>query len=263
MAFYFDSDDVKVFPCSYRGYNTTSNDTMVDPESRMITESNYANTTGFNFYNTSENTDRGIGDTYIISHVNNILKVVIAGYYFEISNVTTPVYGQDPWQYLYINPGQISIAENMYTTRVLKTVDNDATLNLDQSGKFKGLLASEDASQTFTIGLKVFNEVENPDTHEITYELNTRMQRIHLSVNDLNSNSGKILTTNGDAAGSGNGNNVLAQDVTIKRTMTGGNKDIVVPDYGSGQANHVLSVNSAGTGLEWRVPYTDALEDGE
>lgn len=274
---YFKSEDVKVFPCSYRGYKENqanqNNEDMIDPESRMITESNYANATGFNFYNMNATTDRGLSDTYILNYstTNHILKVVINGYYFEIDLTD---YQPINWQYLYINVGQITIAEDI-TTNVLKTVDDPSTLNLDQEVTidsttevfFKGLLYSDTTitDKPSWKELKVFNKdvVPESDPVQYNYDLNTKAQRIQLKLDDLNITSGKILTTNGTAENSGDGNNVLAQDVSIKRAMTGGNRDIVVPDYGSGQANYVLTVKSDGSGIEWRIYYTDDLQNGE
>lgn len=285
---YFKSEKVKVFPCSYRGYKENqanqNNEDMIDPESRMITESNYANATGFNFYNMNATTDRGLGDSYILNYINHILKVVINGYYFEIDLTD---YQPINWQYLYINVGQITIAENMYTT-VLKTVDQDSTLNLDQEVTidstaelfFKGLLYSDTTitDKPSWKELQVFTD---------TYGLNTKAQRIQLKLDDLNAESGHIITSadsdtgskaitgDKDFTGSVSISNIindplLAQGKEIQRTMketnTGStyvNREVVVPDYNDAQANNVLSVNASGTGLEWRIPYTNILEDGE
>ena len=297
---YFKSEKVKVFPCSYRGYKENqanqNNEDMIDPESRMITESNYANATGFNFYNMNATTDRGLSDTYILNYstTNHILKVVINGYYFEIDLTD---YQPINWQYLYINVGQIAIAEDI-TTNVLKTVDDPSTLNLDQEVTidsttevfFKGLLYSDSKIENSPWKeLKVFNKDVVPESDPVEYEynLNTKAQRIQLKLDDLNAESGHIVTSadsdtgskaiTGDKDFTGDvsiksiiNDPILAQGKEIQRTMKETNagstyvaREVVVPDYNDAQANNVLSVNASGTGLEWRIPYNTDLQNDD
>lgn len=73
---YFESKDVRVFPCSYRGYKEGDTNLIVfDPEARMNTEYNYINSAS-----------TGNIDSYILSwSEDGILKCVIHGYYFEIT----------------------------------------------------------------------------------------------------------------------------------------------------------------------------------
>jgi len=109
------STDIDVYPCSYRGYKKDEDpDTgvfatsMLDPESRMMTERNYANRIGLNFYGSIPNIDQqgnvdleeseGINlesNNYIISYVptvNNIthkitsatFELCLTGRYFKI-----------------------------------------------------------------------------------------------------------------------------------------------------------------------------------
>lgn len=72
---FFKSEDVKVFPCAYRGTDSQGN--YFNPESIIQSE--------FNFVNSPNRHWKG---SYVISYTNNILKVVINGYYFEISNIS-------------------------------------------------------------------------------------------------------------------------------------------------------------------------------
>lgn len=81
---YIESKYIKVFPCAYRGYyKKEAGDEVTtiafDPESRSTTEANFTNT----FHSLSKNKE-----SYVVGwdDDNNILKCVIGGYYFEISN---------------------------------------------------------------------------------------------------------------------------------------------------------------------------------
>jgi hypothetical protein len=73
-SYFFGSQYIKVFPCSYRGeYEKAGKNNSFDPEARLNTEYNFVNLPGF------------AGHTsYIKSYENNILSCVIGGYYFEL-----------------------------------------------------------------------------------------------------------------------------------------------------------------------------------
>lgn len=93
---YIRSEDVKVFPCAYRGYisNGVDNGTnkVFDPEARAFTEFNYSNI----FSKPSENKKSFIisWDTIATNTSGQettsiqVLKCVIGGYYFEIKNIS-------------------------------------------------------------------------------------------------------------------------------------------------------------------------------
>ena len=70
-AYFIESENVKVFPCSYRGFNDDKN--IFDPEASGFTEYNFANIYG--------------KQTKLISWADNLLKCIIDGYYFEIKNI--------------------------------------------------------------------------------------------------------------------------------------------------------------------------------
>ena len=97
---FFESKDVKVFPCSYRGTYTIEDSTSVaeygfDPESCLNTENNFVNIPGFAGHN-----------SYIKEFKNNILYCVIGGYYFEIkleSNLLAAKLDLLKDAYFYIN----------------------------------------------------------------------------------------------------------------------------------------------------------------
>lgn len=81
--YYFNSNNIKVFPCSYRGYNGIGPKGF-NAESKLHTEFNL--TRGINSSWPEYN-------SYLISKeiANNPFKFVIAGYYFEIEGLTTAV----------------------------------------------------------------------------------------------------------------------------------------------------------------------------
>lgn len=79
--YFIDSAKINVFPCAYRGYKDQGDKHIIfDPESRLNTEKNLASPTGKLGYLTS----------YIVSNdsVAKTLKLNIAGYAFEISDIT-------------------------------------------------------------------------------------------------------------------------------------------------------------------------------
>lgn len=71
---YFKSEDVHVFPCSYRG---SKDGKTFDPEARMATEANFVNA------GTQLKASYG-QDGYWIEE-GDVAKFVIHGYYFEIA----------------------------------------------------------------------------------------------------------------------------------------------------------------------------------
>lgn len=89
MAKYFKSEDVKVFPCAYRGQNASNE--PINPEASSFTEYNFTN-----IY--SKQGEKK--ESFIISYTENELKCVIGGYYFEITNFNT--YEKSGYKYLAI-----------------------------------------------------------------------------------------------------------------------------------------------------------------
>ena len=82
-AYLIESENVKVFPCSYRGFKTVEIldesgilkelKQIFDPEANGFTEYNFANIYG--------------KQTKLISWSDSLLKCVIDGYYFEIKGI--------------------------------------------------------------------------------------------------------------------------------------------------------------------------------
>ena len=83
---YIESQNIRVFPCAYRGYYNADETLVFDPEARATTEANFTNT----FHKLSDNKE-----SYVIAWAQDsatdidgtgTLKCVIGGYYFEIYN---------------------------------------------------------------------------------------------------------------------------------------------------------------------------------
>lgn len=159
---YFRSEDIKVFPCSFRGnYLIETGDYQnqsyaFDPESRLTTEYNFTHL-------------HSIGNpssSYVIefNEDNGILKCVIGGYYFEISNINT--YIEDlknktlaiQLDEIELKPSETdsrfdeSSIDSTRKTYVLKSWDSRTTsldflVDGDSEYKFYGLAILSDDSQ--------------------------------------------------------------------------------------------------------------------
>ena len=105
-TYFIESENVKVFPCSYRGFDKSGN--IFDPEANGFTEYNFANIYG--------------KQTKLISWSDGLLKCIIEGYYFEIKNISPAD--------LYINGELYKFAivleslpiAGSYETKVLKPI---------------------------------------------------------------------------------------------------------------------------------------------
>lgn len=103
--YFIESTNIKVFPCAYRG---TDSGNIYDPEANVFTEYNFANIYG--------------KQTKLISWSSGLLKCVIDGYYFEISNIDPANLCIDRKLYKFaIVPGQLTIVDN-YKTEVLTPI---------------------------------------------------------------------------------------------------------------------------------------------
>lgn len=130
---YFESTQVKAFPCSYRG---TKDGRAFDPESRLNTEYNFIH---------SASTASKI-DSYIISWTDHELKVIIGGYYFEIIGTSSHPITKDSFKdsdgtiynlYINVQPETISDSEvDARSTYILKECpeQNNIDFWLDTEG---------------------------------------------------------------------------------------------------------------------------------
>lgn len=139
-SYYFESKNVKVFPTAFRGqYSYVDKEGILqtlifDPEARLNTEYNFVNTSGTNSYLKS----------YVIdfNSTSKILKCVIGGYYFEISNIDLNDFkdnnGHIKTLFISTRPADINSAdttaqsiENRRSTYVLKNMESeDSSLDI-------------------------------------------------------------------------------------------------------------------------------------
>ena len=125
--YFIESEKVKVFPCSYRGFNDDKN--IFDPEASGFTEYNFANIYG--------------KQTKLISWTDDLLKCIIDGYYFEIKNIAPAnLFINNKLYKFAIILDTIDIVGS-YKTKVLKSIyaDNVNYLdtNIDGVNCFTGL----------------------------------------------------------------------------------------------------------------------------
>lgn len=160
---YIESQNIKVFPCAYRGYYSTVGTTetyVFDPEARATTESNFTNT----FHKISTNKK-----SYVISWDDNqkILKFVIDGYYFEIYDHEISEFfylDNDEWRsYNFcIKTNEETLAasdkDRERTTQILSSFANtDAYLDIKNG-------TNESATYVFTgLVLKTNSELSAPN----------------------------------------------------------------------------------------------------
>lgn len=128
-AYFIESENVKVFPCSYRGFNDDKN--IFDPEASGFTEYNFANIYG--------------KQTKLISWTDNLLKCIIDGYYFEIKYIApADLFINNKLYKFAIVLDPIDIVGS-YQTKVLKSIyaDNvnylDTKIGNDNTYYFTGL----------------------------------------------------------------------------------------------------------------------------
>ena len=114
-AYFIESENVKVFPCSYRGFNDDRN--IFDPEASGFTEYNFANIYG--------------KQTKLISWTDNLLKCIIDGYYFEIKNIApADLFINNKLHKFAIVLDPVDIIGS-YQTKVLKSITSDNKNYLD------------------------------------------------------------------------------------------------------------------------------------
>ena len=105
-TYFIESENVKVFPCSYRGFDKSEN--IFDPEANGFTEYNFANIYG--------------KQTKLISWSGGLLKCVIDGYYFEIKGINpNDLYIGGQLYKFAIVLEELKVVGN-YTTKVLKPI---------------------------------------------------------------------------------------------------------------------------------------------
>ena len=114
-TYFIESANVKVFPCSYRGFDESGN--IYDPEASGFTEYNFANIYG--------------KQTKLISWSGGLLKCIIDGYYFEIKNITPDNLCINNILHKFVIVLKPINIVGSYQTKVLESINGDNENYLD------------------------------------------------------------------------------------------------------------------------------------
>ena len=250
---YIESQNIKVFPCAYRGYYKVNNEgqakpeTLVfDPEARATTEANFTNT----FHKLSDNKE-----SYVIAWIptsnttKGTLKCVIGGYYFEIyDHSMSDFFYTDtddntikPY-YLCIKTESISLGTSASddvdarTTKVLSSFGGAANYldvySEDQNNyAFTGLLVSKAVVENATASLAPFIVISKDDKGTKSY--------------DYKIDPAKLPITNLLDVGSGNYSLRMIED----NTASGSNTTIAIGDYSVALGLKTTATGEASTAL--------------
>ena len=180
--YFVESNNIKVFPCAYRGYSSTGNSPLVfDPEARSTTEANFTKT----YHQISPNKT-----SYIVSWTGSnssegTLTLVLGGYYFEINNCkATDFIGSDNTEYsVYINLKNQALAtsssDTNRTTEVLSSYSNsedylDFKIPNTENYIFVGLAISNiaDSDISYSYKLTPFKAVLDENNELTNIKLN-------------------------------------------------------------------------------------------
>lgn len=126
-AYFIESENVKVFPCSYRGFKTVEilDETGISKESKQIFDPEASGFTEYNFANIYGK------QTKLISWTDDLLKCIIDGYYFEIKNIApADLFINNKLYKFAIVLDPIDIVGS-YQTKVLKPINGDNANYLD------------------------------------------------------------------------------------------------------------------------------------
>lgn len=177
---YFQSKHVRIFPSSFRGnYSINSSSVVFDPEARLNTEANFI----------LPKVDLG-KNTYIIDYIssstdstNNVIKFILGGYYFEISEIDN--YKEElknkfvciTLRNVTLNDGTDEV-DSQRVSKVLDSWEDTSTHILDKSTDlnqteyyyFTGLKVADTEEGTYT--LKLFDNNGNINQEYLLPEIN-------------------------------------------------------------------------------------------
>ena len=240
---YFQSTQVAVFPCAYRGHDAETG-LIFNPESRGFTEQNFT----ANIHGIANATQK----SYLISWDNGnentgILKCVIGGYYFKITGVQ---YSDLAGKTLAIRTSEININDNSQidNTKILAPYNNDTLDGLvdTNDGLFCGLAVIRNNSTS----------LNNADaTLKLVDENNNLLENTKRLIDVLTTDTGigafKTNSTNNSAAG--------AYSVAI------GNKAKANGDYSLAFGNQAEATKegSVAIGTKAESKYKNAFAFGE
>ena len=138
-TYFIESEKVKVFPCSYRGFKTVKilDESGITKESKQIFDPEASGFTEYNFANIYGK------QTKLISWAGDLLKCVIDGYYFEIRGIKPDNLCIEGQLYKFAIVLEDLPIVGRYETKVLKSIkaDNDKYLDtkIDEKYYFTGL----------------------------------------------------------------------------------------------------------------------------
>lgn len=176
-SYFFNSADIKVFPCQNRGLIYNNENTSIginDPEARMLSEYNFTHTT--TDYMQSYAITKGDFDK--IAKGEHTFCFVIGGYYFELKFTPTAeqseidirkemlkLYFHIRLKLVYIQETNAKAGHTRTSQELAPIVDNAGEVlltSLDHNNKFYGIgLSSSEASSSSTYVIRFFDDNGN------------------------------------------------------------------------------------------------------
>lgn len=225
MGSYFKSKDVEVYPCSYRGtyIDDKSQTKQLNPKARMLTEDGITRIGGA----------ARLADNYVVNSSETVLEVVLAGYYFKISNLNDNNYSLAN---CYLNINTLDITTSGEKQRILDSLDSTTEGILDSGEYFTGLSYSLDKEGK--VSFKVFDNDGNvlDSAYLPAYDTEFGTFKIH-----GNSVSGKRSA----AFGTGTDTNKENQFVVGSYNETSSSSQFIV---GNGTSDNRKNVFETGSG---------------
>lgn len=179
---YFLSEQVKVYPSTYRGYVPTESGTdptdvpTFDPEARLLTEYNFVNLPGLNLIQPSYIASvTGAEDITSAADTGATIICVVGGYYFEISNLKLPIISAGIDYYLSIKLGRSVLetgeaggaeySRNTWNLVSYSSSSSSLNYNLDQRNaeevyEFTGLALIQQDSSASALGDAIHGDVK-------------------------------------------------------------------------------------------------------
>ena len=179
---YFKSSDVSVYPCAYRGANAEG--IQFNQKSRLITEEGLTALGG----------SGDLAKSYIVSYADNVLKVIIKGYYFEIKNLNDYV----GFKYLNIQTKSIETSGESQNILASQNSSSENVLDIKDGDNyiFTGICGSETA-KTGCDSLQIFDD-------DNALVKNSCLPHYNSELGAFSTNNNTANTTNSTAFGNNN-----------------------------------------------------------
>lgn len=258
---YFESTDVQVFPCSYRGsYADNGTEDIFDPESRMLTEANM-----------KAQKLRQNAEVTIISckDVDNkkALEFFLHGYHFRIADISE----LDETSYIVIKVKNVDIINNgtiNHSTEILDSFEET------QDGVLDKKLSTETTAPSVFTGLVVRKTPANSVIHEYGFKplvKNSEDSLISdptLCIPEINAGSGECAITEGvNTTASGNYSHAEGAYSTASGAAAHaeGEKNTASGDYSHAEGTEVTASGTAShaEGYDTRAAGDEAHAEGD